>query len=66
MAAHNLTDKTAAVRVEKEPDSRLTLLWSSRRRDASPESLKLDLEPYGYRWYCLESAVGGRSLQKTQ
>jgi maltose alpha-D-glucosyltransferase/alpha-amylase len=66
IAAHNLPEKTAAVRLEKEPDSRLTRLWSSRRRDASPESLKIDLEPYGYRWYCVESAVGEGSLQKTQ
>lgn len=66
IALHNLTDKTATGRLDKEPGSRLIPLWSSRPLDASPNSLKVDLDPYGYRWYRQEPHTGGRSVQKTQ
>jgi maltose alpha-D-glucosyltransferase/alpha-amylase len=54
IAVHNLSDKAGMVRLEREPGCRLIPMLSSRRGDHAPDALKLDLEPYGYRWYRLE------------
>jgi maltose alpha-D-glucosyltransferase/alpha-amylase len=51
IAVHNLTEKAAPVRLEKEPDTRLVPIFSSRSKDPDPDSAKLELEAYGYRWY---------------
>ncbi len=54
IALHNLSDKAGIARLEREPDRRLIPILSSRREDPAPDALKVDLEPYGYRWYRLE------------
>ena len=54
IAVHNLSDKAGMVRLEREPDCRLIPMLSSRGGDPPPDTLKLDLEPYGYRWYRLD------------
>lgn len=50
-AVHNLTDKAAVSRLDREPDTRLLPLFSSRPAQAEPDSGKIELEAYGYRWY---------------
>jgi maltose alpha-D-glucosyltransferase/alpha-amylase len=50
VAAHNLTNKSSAVRLEQEPHSAFVPLCSSAHRQ-SPDSSRLELEPYGYVWY---------------
>jgi maltose alpha-D-glucosyltransferase/alpha-amylase len=50
-AVHNLTDKAAVIRLDREPDTRLIPLFSNRPALTEPDSGKLELEAYGYRWY---------------
>lgn len=54
IAVHNLSDKAGIARLEREPDRRLIPMLSSRREDLAPDALKVDLDPYGYRWYRVE------------
>jgi maltose alpha-D-glucosyltransferase / alpha-amylase len=55
VALHNLTDKSCSVRVPLEPEIILAPVWSSGRDDADRPPARVELEPYGYRWYCLVS-----------
>jgi maltose alpha-D-glucosyltransferase/alpha-amylase len=57
IAIHNLTEKPAVARLEREPDTGLVPIFSSRSKDAGQESSKLELEPYGYRWYRQERRI---------
>jgi maltose alpha-D-glucosyltransferase/alpha-amylase len=56
LAVHNLGDKAAVARLDREPDTRFIPLLSSSSRPAldplDPPNLKL--EPHGYRWYRLD------------
>ncbi|HEX2055727.1 MAG TPA: alpha-glucosidase C-terminal domain-containing protein, partial [Nitrospiraceae bacterium] len=51
LAVHNLSDKAAQVRLDREPDTRLTPLLSNNPTAPSPDSAKIEVEPYGCRWY---------------
>ena len=53
LAVHNLTDKTGVVRLEKDPGTRLISLLSGSAENGGQDSdsAKLEIEPYGYRWY---------------
>jgi maltose alpha-D-glucosyltransferase/alpha-amylase len=55
IAVHNVTDKAGSVHLEQEPKTSLTALTSSGKVQAG-ESSRVEIEPYGYRWYRVQQA----------
>lgn len=55
LAVHNLTDKAAVARLDRDPHTKLIPLLSSRTEDDPKNGTHPALEPYGYRWYRLDS-----------
>ena len=51
VAALNLADKTCSVWLEREAETVTTLLFSSTGSEHRSDDTRLDLEPYGFRWY---------------
>ena len=58
IALHNLSDRPATVEIgpDEQPGRRFIELWGTQRHTRIEHRQRVELEPYGYRWYRVSGA----------